>query len=97
MENEVRLGVYKHFKGGLYEVVGVARDVESSLEYVLYVPLYGERKLVLRLKSSFTQELEGEFGRIRRFAFVRGPADVESPAAPTTLQPSGVLLSTQTC
>lgn len=30
------LGLYRHFKGGLYRVVGTAIDAESAQVYVLY-------------------------------------------------------------
>lgn len=32
-------GVYRHFKGGLYEVLGVARHSETEEEMVVYRPL----------------------------------------------------------
>ena len=34
--------VYKHFKGDLYIVVGVAKDSEEQEEYVIYRGLYGD-------------------------------------------------------
>ena len=36
---EARLGRYQHYKGGLYEVVGVARHSESLEPLVVYRPL----------------------------------------------------------
>lgn len=35
-------GRYRHFKGGEYEVLLVARDVETEEPVVLYQALYGE-------------------------------------------------------
>jgi hypothetical protein len=37
---DLKAGVYKHYKGGLYLVLGVARHSESDEKYVAYVPLY---------------------------------------------------------
>ena len=34
------LGRYRHYKGGLYQVEGVARHSESLEAFVLYRPLY---------------------------------------------------------
>ena len=34
------LGRYRHYKGGDYEVIGVARDSETNEPMVVYRPLY---------------------------------------------------------
>lgn len=35
-----RLGRYRHYKGGEYEVIGVARHSETLQSLVVYRPLY---------------------------------------------------------
>jgi hypothetical protein len=35
-------GVYRHYKGQRYEVLGVARHSETEEEFVVYRALYGE-------------------------------------------------------
>lgn len=36
----IKLGKYRHFKGGEYQVVGTARHSESMEVMVIYKPLY---------------------------------------------------------
>ncbi|WIB36938.1 DUF1653 domain-containing protein [Curtobacterium sp. MCJR17_043] len=43
MSSDVMPGRYRHFKGGEYEVVLVAKDVETEEPVVVYQALYGER------------------------------------------------------
>lgn len=61
-------GIYRHYKGKDYEVLGVARHSESDEPFVVYRPLYGERQLWIRPLDMFT-ELVDHDGVIRaRFA-----------------------------
>jgi len=63
-----RLGRYRHYKGGEYEVVGVARHSETLEPLVLYRPLYNETGLWVRPYAMFFGEVEHE-GRLQpRFA-----------------------------
>lgn len=47
-------GRYRHFKGGEYEVVLVARDVETEEPVVVYQALCGERGHWVRSLAEFT-------------------------------------------
>ena len=42
---DIRPGRYRHFKGGEYEVLGVASHSETQEPMVVYRALYGERGL----------------------------------------------------
>jgi len=53
-----RPGRYRHYKGGEYEVVGVARHSETLEPLVLYRPLYGEGTLWVRPYAMFFENVE---------------------------------------
>lgn len=36
----MRIGIYRHYKGKQYLVLGMARHTETEEELVIYVPLY---------------------------------------------------------
>ncbi len=49
---------YRHFKGGEYEVLGIAKHSENLEEFVVYRALYGESKLWVRPKEMFFDKKE---------------------------------------
>lgn len=49
----VPAGRYRHYKGGLYELIGVARHSETLEPLALYRPLYGEGTLWVRPWAMF--------------------------------------------
>lgn len=63
-------GRYRHFKGKDYEVIGVAKDSESSREFVVYRALYGERGLWIRPLEMFNEIVERDGRRMQRFEYV---------------------------
>ncbi|MCC6462619.1 MAG: DUF1653 domain-containing protein [Saprospiraceae bacterium] len=66
-------GVYRHFKGRFYLVLGEAQHSETNEEMVVYQPLYGEPRWFVRPLSMFTEAVEHEGQRKARFAYA-GPA-----------------------
>lgn len=48
-------GRYRHYKGGEYEVIGVARHSETLAPMVVYRPLYGEAGLWVRPYAMFCE------------------------------------------
>lgn len=48
-----RLGRYRHYKGGEYEVIGVARHSETHEPLVVYRPLYNETGWWVRPHAMF--------------------------------------------
>lgn len=54
----IRPGKYRHFKGGEYEVLGLARHSETEEWLVVYRPLYGEGGLWVRPVSMWGEQVE---------------------------------------
>jgi hypothetical protein len=48
-------GVYRHYKGKLYEVIGIATHSETGERLVVYRPQYGECALWVRPLAMFTE------------------------------------------
>ncbi len=65
-------GKYKHYKGNLYEVIGVAKHSETLEEMVVYKALYqaeGEN-LWVRPKAMLLEDVEEGGKLVKRFEFV---------------------------
>jgi len=63
-------GKYRHYKGNLYEVIGVARHSETLEEMVVYRALYGEGGLWVRPLGMFLESVEIDGKTVPRFAYV---------------------------
>lgn len=61
---ETILGRYRHYKGGEYEVVSVARHSETLEPMVVYRPLYQETGWWVRPHAMFFEPIEVN-GRIQ--------------------------------
>lgn len=61
-------GRYRHYKGGIYEVIGVARHSETLAPLVVYRPLYGAAGLWVRPHAMFFGDVEVGGLRVPRFA-----------------------------
>ena len=64
------LGRYRHYKGGLYEVIDTVRHSESLESMTLYRALYGEQGLWVRPAAMFMEEVVIEGVRQPRFTFI---------------------------
>jgi hypothetical protein len=61
-------GRYRHYKGGEYEVVGVARHSETLEPLVVYRPLYNATGLWVRPHAMFFGQIEVDGRPQARFA-----------------------------
>ena len=67
---EIKPGTYRHFKGNLYEVIGVASHSETLEPMVVYRALYGERGLWVRPAAMWTEIVDRDGYHGSRFEFV---------------------------
>ena len=74
--NPIPLGVYLHYKGNHYEVLGFARHSETLEDMVIYKALYGEGGTWVRPLSMWEDLIEIDSKTVKRFAFV-GEREVE--------------------
>ena len=65
-------GRYRHYKGGLYEVVDTVRHSETLEPMTLYRALYGEQGLWVRPAAMFLEEVVIEGVRQPRFTRIEG-------------------------
>ena len=63
-------GIYKHYKGNLYEVIDVAKHSETEEEHVVYRTLYGDYRLWVRPLAMFIETVELDGQQVARFEYV---------------------------
>ena len=54
----IKLGLYKHFKGTIYEVIGIATHSETQEQLVIYRPTFDKNKLWARPLEMFTSKVD---------------------------------------
>ena len=67
-------GIYKHFKGNLYQVIEVATHSETREQLVVYRTLYGDYSMWVRPLMMFQETVEVDGQQVPRFSFVE-PSD----------------------
>ncbi|MBE5732026.1 MAG: DUF1653 domain-containing protein [Clostridiales bacterium] len=60
-------GIYRHYKGNRYKVIGVAKHSETVEEMVVYEALYGEGGLWVRPKQMFLENVVINGETVERF------------------------------
>ncbi len=74
--SKITPGIYRHFKGKLYKVIGVARHSETLEEFVVYQALYDSKKfgknaLWIRPLKMFLEEVEVNGKKVKRFKKIK--------------------------
>ncbi len=72
---DVKFGQYQHYKGKMYEVIGIARNSETLEEMVVYRALYdseefGKNALWVRPMKMFFDEVVVDGETFPRFKFI---------------------------
>ena len=67
--NPIMLGVYRHYKGNKYEVIGFATHTESLEELVIYKARYGDKKVWCRPLAMWNDEIEVDGKTVKRFEY----------------------------
>lgn len=67
--NSLETGIYQHYKGGKYLVLGIAKHSETKEDLVVYVTLYENdmASMWVRPLAMFTENVTVEGKRIPRF------------------------------
>ena len=55
---EIQPGIYRHFKGNRYEVIGIANHSETMEPMVVYRALYGKQGLWVRPASMWNEVVD---------------------------------------
>lgn len=67
----MQLGFYRHFKGGIYEVIGIAKHSETLEELVIYKSLQ-DQSFWVRPLSMWNERIEKDGKIYVRFTYIGG-------------------------
>ncbi len=74
-EKNIPQGIYRHYKGNLYQVLHTAQHSETEEMLVVYRCLYGEYGVWVRPLSMFSETVEVEGKQVPRFELTKALAD----------------------
>ena len=67
---DIQTGLYRHFKGNLYEVIGIATHSETREPMVVYRALYGENGLWVRPAAMWSETVDRDGYHGPRFQYI---------------------------
>lgn len=69
---EVLCGVYQHYKGEYYLVLGLAAHSETKEQFIVYVPLYAREgpRMFIRPEKMFFEKIEIDGKKQPRFNYI---------------------------
>ena len=68
-------GIYKHYKGNKYKVLGIAKHSETLEEMVVYQALYGEMGIWVRPLYMWSEEVNVDGKTVLRFMYAEEKDD----------------------
>ena len=72
---DLKPGIYRHFKGNLYQLLAVATHSETQEPMVVYRALYGVRGLWVRPAAMWQEMVDRDGYHGPRFQYVGQPED----------------------
>ncbi|MBR5535375.1 MAG: DUF1653 domain-containing protein [Clostridia bacterium] len=66
----IEKGIYRHFKGNMYEVLDIAKHSETLEEMVVYRALYNEGRVWVRPALMWDEVVEYNGEKVKRFTKV---------------------------
>ena len=66
----MKKGIYKHYKGNMYELLYIANHSETLEKMVVYKALYGEGEIWVRPASMWDEEIEINGKTVKRFELI---------------------------
>lgn len=63
-------GIYRHYKGNLYELLDIANHSETLEKMVVYRALYGEKELWVRPASMWNETVNVNGKEVVRFKYI---------------------------
>ena len=77
MTNQVAVsqGIYRHYKGNLYQVLHTAQHSETEESLVVYRCLYGEYGVWVRPLAMFTETVTVDGTEVPRFELIKPLVD----------------------
>jgi len=70
MENNIKIGKYRHFKGNEYRVLYLAKHSETLEEMVVYQALYGDKGFWVRPASMWNETVMHNGESLKRFEYI---------------------------
>lgn len=69
-KSSIQKGIYRHYKGQMYEVIDLARHSENLEEMVVYKALYGTGEWWVRPLTMFLENIEIDGTIKKRFEYI---------------------------
>lgn len=67
---DIKKGVYRHYKGNVYKVIGIAKHSETLEELVIYQDVTDENKLWARPAYMWNEEVTVDGKAVKRFELI---------------------------
>lgn len=70
-DQAIKTGIYRHYKGNLYQVLHIATHSETAEKLVVYRALYGDYGVWVRPLTMFCESVEIDGNTLPRFELIK--------------------------